>query len=143
MSLTIKSSHAVDCPPYSSGGNISVYWGQGINYIEEGTLKDACDTGHYNIVNLAYLHLDGGKYSLEGHCPSGDCTNLEPEIKHCQSKGIKVLLSVEVDSSRLSPTSIAEHLWDKFLCGNAGPLGSVVIDGIDLANFGYDASISS
>lgn len=151
--LIIKSSHADEYCPSQSGGKISTYWGQGRNSGNEGTLTEACDTGLYNIVILEYLHLSNGgrtpSLNLEGHCPQGDCTKLESEIKHCQSKDIQVLLSIELDTSSTKSLSsnedvanqLATYLFNNFLSNKLGPLGYVALDGIDIANFGYSETL--
>jgi len=67
------------------------------------------------------------------------CRKLEPEIKHCQQKGVKVFLSLGGASGFYSLSSqddakkVADYLNDKFLSGKSGPLGSVTLDGIDFA----------
>nr|UZQ19744.1 acidic endochitinase [Gleditsia microphylla] len=148
VSLIIKSSHAEDCASLSSG-KISVFWGTSNS---EGTLKEACDSGRYDIVILESLQVspDGkSRLNLAGHCPGGDCTQLESDIVDCQSQGIQVLLSLgEEELSRRSlhglptasssqddvTTQFAEYLLENFLSGNRGPLGSVTLDGINIAN---------
>ncbi|XP_054823155.1 acidic endochitinase-like [Prosopis cineraria] len=144
---TIHSSNADQCTS-SSSISVSVYWGQNT---AEGTLKEACDTDNYNIVILQSLFLfdDGSTPYLNfaGHCGGAHdpCTKLESEIKHCQSKGIKVLLSIGgifvLPSSPTRPAipsleyvvhEAAEYLRDNFLSGHFGPLGSVALDGIDI-----------
>ncbi|KEH37512.1 putative chitinase [Medicago truncatula] len=123
----------------SSSGGIAIYWGQNLG---DGTLTSTCDTGNYEIVLLAFLNVFGGgrvpSWNFAGHC--GDwspCTKLEPEIKHCQQKGVKVLLSLggAIGSYSLSSPedakNVADYLNAKFLSGQSGPLGSVTLDGID------------
>ncbi|KAK1565337.1 hypothetical protein Q3G72_024323 [Acer saccharum] len=96
----------------SNAGVISVYWGQNGN---EGTLADACATGNYGIVNLAFLVTFGNGQTplldLAGHCnqASNTCTAFSNDIKACQNQGIKVMLSL----------------------GDSRPLGDAVLDGID------------
>ncbi|KAK4279424.1 hypothetical protein QN277_011209 [Acacia crassicarpa] len=50
-------------------GGIAIYWGQNGN---EGSLVDACNTGNYKYVNIAYLSDFGNsqnpKLNLAGHC---------------------------------------------------------------------------
>ncbi|XP_028777001.1 acidic endochitinase-like [Neltuma alba] len=132
--IIVKPSHAVDCPTNKPGGKIAVYWGQH-SESGEGTLTNTCDSNLYNIVVIAYLHVSGNTTSLDlsDHCPSGNCAALASQIQHCQSKGIQVFLSVEVDAVD-DPTSLAQYLYDKFLSGKLGPLGAVTLDGIDLAH---------
>ncbi|KAK7260465.1 hypothetical protein RIF29_26527 [Crotalaria pallida] len=123
-------------------GGIAIYWGQNNG---DGTLTATCDTNKYETVILAFLVQFGCdrevKWNFVGHC--GDwspCTKLEPEIKYCQSKGIKVLLSLggadvsAYDYGLCSPQdakNVAKYLYDNFLRGQLGPLGSVTLDGID------------
>ncbi|XP_028751998.1 acidic endochitinase-like [Neltuma alba] len=132
--VIIKPSHAVDFPMSKPGWKIAVYWGQN-NESSEGPLTEACDSNLYNIVAIAYLHVSGNTTSLnlEDHCPLGNCSALASQIQHCQSKGIQVFLSVEVDAVD-DPTSLAQYLYDSFLSGKLGPLGAVTLDGIDLAH---------
>ncbi|KAK7270444.1 hypothetical protein RIF29_23584 [Crotalaria pallida] len=153
MALTIiPSSNAIDCPDYR-GGAISVYWGQKGKELY-GTLKDTCDSGNYKIVILeSLLVFDDGSFdelNLADHCDgSGEnpCSVLEPEIKHCQEKGIKVLLSIGQDekgsqTKEDSEKILARNLWDKFLSGSQpGPLGTVALDGIDIADIADDAKL--
>ncbi|KAF5178477.1 Acidic endochitinase, partial [Thalictrum thalictroides] len=79
------------------GGGIAIYWGQNGN---EGTLAETCNTGDYDFVNLAFLATFGNgqtpMINLAGHCDpySNGCTSLSDDIKTCQSKGIKVILSI-------------------------------------------------
>jgi chitinase len=83
----------------SDAGGIAIYWGQNGN---EGTLAETCATGNYEDVNLAFLSTFGNgqtpMINLAGHCDpySNGCTSLSSEIKSCQAKGVKVMLSGEV-----------------------------------------------
>lgn len=48
-------------------GKISVYWGQNT---AEGSLEDGCNTGNYEIVNIAFLDKADGQnpqLNLAGH----------------------------------------------------------------------------
>ncbi|XP_021297304.1 acidic endochitinase-like [Herrania umbratica] len=123
---------------------ISTYLGQNLN---EGTLKEACDTGTYNIINIAFLNVFGGgqtpSMDLAGHCyqPSGTCVIFGEQITYCQGLGIKVLLSLGGAigtyglTSKDDAQSVADYLWNTFLEGRtcAGPLGDATLDGIDFA----------
>ncbi|KAE7999419.1 hypothetical protein FH972_003852 [Carpinus fangiana] len=99
----------------SQAGVITVYWGQNGN---EGTLADACATGNYGIVNIAFLSTFGNGQTplinLAGHCDpaSNGCTGLSSDIKACQNQGIKVMLSIGGGA-------------------DSRPLGDAVLDGID------------
>ncbi|XP_058096014.1 G-type lectin S-receptor-like serine/threonine-protein kinase SD2-5 [Magnolia sinica] len=126
----------------SLAAGISVYWGQNGN---EGTLADACATGNYAFVNIAYLYSFGDGQtpilSLAGHCDaaSNGCTGLTNDIRACQNSGIKVLLSLGGDSSGYSLSSsddarqVGKYLWNNFLSGQSQsrPLGDAILDGID------------
>ncbi|KAF7813008.1 hevamine-A [Senna tora] len=133
-------------PSFSAAGRggIAVYWGQNGN---EGTLSEACATGRYTHVNIAFLNEFGNNgqtpvMNLAGHCnPSipNSCTKFSSEIKECQQKGIKVLLSIGGGIGSYSLASpedarnVSTFLWDTFLGGNSSsrPLGDAVLDGVD------------
>ncbi|KAJ4731763.1 Acidic endochitinase [Rhynchospora pubera] len=124
-------------------GGIAVYWGQDGR---EGTLKSTCDSGNYVIVILAFITTFGNGrtpvLNLAGHCDrsTGGCKSLTTDIKACQAKGIKVLLSLGGGSgsytlsSQSDAQNVAKYLWDNYLGGTSTnrPLGSAVLDGIDL-----------
>lgn len=129
--------------PRSHGGSIAIYWGQNGN---EGTLAQACATGNYKFVNVAFLFTFGRGQkpllNLAGHCDpatSGSCTFVGADVKSCQSRGIKVLLSIGggVGSYGLSSAAdakqVADYLWDNYLGGTSAsrPLGDAVLDGVD------------
>ncbi|KAL1295490.1 hypothetical protein HN51_056374 [Arachis hypogaea] len=129
--LTLSSAHAK--------GGIAIYWGQNNG---DGTLTSTCDTGNFEIVILAFLYTFGcGRtpdWNFAGHCgPWSPCDKLEPEIKHCQSNGVKVFLSLGGavgPYSLCSPEdakNVSDYLYNNFLTGQKGPLGSVYLDGID------------
>ncbi|XP_031129115.1 hevamine-A-like [Ipomoea triloba] len=126
----------------AAGGGIAIYWGQNGN---EGTLSETCATGNYDYVNLAFLATFGGgrkpMINLAGHCDpySNACTNLTSEIRSCQAKGVKVMLSIgggagaySLDSSE-DARQVATYLWNNFLGGKSDerPLGDAILDGID------------
>ncbi|XP_041006032.1 hevamine-A-like [Juglans microcarpa x Juglans regia] len=128
----------------TGAGRIAIYWGQNGN---EGTLAQTCATGKYAFVNIAFLPTFGNgqkpTINLAGHCDpdSNGCTRFSSDIKSCQAKGIKVMLSLggEIGSYNLSSTEdarkVAGYLWNNFLggCSNSRPLGDAVLDGIDFA----------
>jgi len=123
-------------------GDIAIYWGQNGN---EGTLAEACATGNYKFVNAAFLTTFGKGQTpvlnLAGHCnpATNGCTGVGADIKSCQSRGIKVLLSIGggVGSYGLSSPAdagqVAAYLWNNYLGGasKSRPLGDAVLDGID------------
>ncbi|KAM1126869.1 hypothetical protein ACFX2B_041490 [Malus domestica] len=126
----------------ANAGGIAIYWGQNGN---EGTLAETCASGNYQFVNVAFLTTFGNgqtpAINLAGHCDptTEECTKLSPEIKSCQAKGIKVILSIGGASGSYSLTSaddakqVATYLWNNFLGGQSSsrPLGAAVLDGID------------
>ncbi|XP_027109748.1 acidic endochitinase-like [Coffea arabica] len=126
----------------SNAGGIAIYWGQNGN---EGTLSETCATGNYKFVNLAFLCVFGNgqtpQLNLAGHCdPSvNGCTGLGSEIKSCQAKGIKVMLSIGGGAgsyylaSAEDARQVATYLWNNYLGGHSSsrPLGDAVLDGID------------
>ncbi|KAF7826113.1 acidic endochitinase-like [Senna tora] len=126
----------------SEAGGIAIYWGQNGN---EGTLAETCSTGNYEFVNIAFLYTFGNgripRIDLSGHCDaySNACKSLSGDIKSCQAKGIKVMLSIGGGAGSYSLSSsqdarnVAIYLWNNFLGGNSPnrPLGDAVLDGID------------
>ncbi|KAL8114884.1 acidic endochitinase-like [Apium graveolens] len=131
---------------YSQSGGIATYWGQS-NDSSEGTLAEACATGNYQFVNIGFLSIFGNNQApmlnLAGHCDtrpeSNTCGRFSADIDSCQSRGIKVLLSIggaKGSYSLISPEdakNVANYLWNNFLGGqsNSRPLGNAVLDGID------------
>ncbi|KAK8944540.1 Acidic endochitinase [Platanthera zijinensis] len=132
-SLMFFSSHA---------GNIAVYWGQNEN---EGTLADACASGNYAFVILAFLCTFGNgqkpQLNLAGHCDpfSNGCTGLSRDIHSCQAKGVKVLLSIGgaagsyILTSQEDARQVSTFIWNNYLGGHSSsrPLGDAVLDGVD------------
>lgn len=126
----------------TQGGGIAIYWGQNG---QEGTLAETCNTGNYDFVNVAFLATFGNgqtpMINLAGHCDpySNGCTGLSDDIKTCQSKGIKVILSIGGGAGSYYLASsddarqVATYLWNNFLGGHSSsrPLGDAVLDGID------------
>ena len=116
---SIKASHA---------GGIAIYWGQNGN---EGTLSQTCATGKYSIVNIAFLNIFGNgqtpQINLAGHCNPAfnTCTVVSDGIRSCQSRGIKVMLSIGGGIGRYSLSSamdaknVADYLWNNFLGGKS------------------------
>ncbi|KAJ4728192.1 acidic endochitinase-like [Melia azedarach] len=81
--------------------------------------------------------------NLAGHCDpysngTNGCNNLSPDIKSCQAKGIKVMLSIGggassyVLASSEDARQVAIYLWNNFLGGQSSsrPLEDAVLDGI-------------
>ncbi|KAL5056928.1 hypothetical protein RYX36_028532 [Vicia faba] len=126
----------------AESNNIAIYWGQNNN---EGTLTQTCATENYSYVIIAFLNKFGNgttpEINLADHCDpsSNDCTMLSTDIKNCQAKGIKVLLSIGGADGEYGLVStedaknVSDYLWNKFLGGNSSlrPFGDAVLDGID------------
>ena len=76
---------------------IAIYWGQNG---DEGTLNETCASGNYAFVNMAFLAAFGNGttpvLNLAGHCnpQNNGCAILSSDIKSCQAKNIKVMLSI-------------------------------------------------
>ncbi|KAK3010400.1 hypothetical protein RJ639_012887 [Escallonia herrerae] len=126
----------------AEGGGIAVYWGQNGN---EGTLTETCATGKFSYVNIAFLNKFGNgqtpEINLAGHCnpATNGCTIVSPGIRYCQSKGIKVMLSIGGGigsyslASKADAKNVSRYLWNNFLGGKSTsrPLGNATLDGID------------
>ncbi|KAH7840915.1 hypothetical protein Vadar_023283 [Vaccinium darrowii] len=121
---------------------IAVYWGQ--NGFE-GNLTALCDTGRFAYVNIAFLNTFGNgqtpSINLAGHCnpATNGCTIFSDQIKYCQKKKIKVMLSLGGGvgsyslASKADAYNVSMYLWNNFLGGESSnrPLGDAVLDGID------------
>nr|BAC79552.1 putative class III chitinase homologue [Oryza sativa Japonica Group]BAD30630.1 putative class III chitinase homologue [Oryza sativa Japonica Group] len=131
--------HATPPPATADDPGLAVYWGR---HKEEGSLREACDTGRYNTVIITFYNVFGyGRYSLDisGH----PLAAVGADIKHCQSRGITVLLSIGGQGggyslpTKASAADVADNLiWNAYLGGHrAGvhrPFGDdAAVDGID------------
>ncbi|KAK4845844.1 hypothetical protein QYF36_009780 [Acer negundo] len=126
----------------SYSGSISIYWGQNV---KEGTLAGTCATGKFDYVIIAFLCVFGNNQTpaldLDDHCdPSTNgCVGLADDIRSCQSKKVKVLLSIGGGDGSYYLTSsddakkLADYLWNHYLGGKSDsrPFGDAVLDGID------------
>ncbi|KAJ1385393.1 Glycoside hydrolase family 18, catalytic domain [Sesbania bispinosa] len=132
-------------------GEIAIYWGQNG---KEGTLEETCASGNYDFVNIAFLAAFGNGttpvLNLAGHCvPSNNgCVNLSSDIRSCQSRDIKVMLSIGGSTfenytltSAEDARQLATYLWNNFLGGQSSlrPFGDAVLDGIDFVIEGGQA----
>jgi chitinase len=125
-----------------NGAGIAIYWGQNGG---EGTLTQTCATGKYQYVNIAFLYKFGSgrtpAIDLAGHCNAAldRCKVVSDGIRSCQSRGIKVMLSIGGGigeyslSSAADAKNVADYLWNNYLGGTSAnrPLGDAVLDGID------------
>ncbi|GJM95988.1 hypothetical protein PR202_ga12789 [Eleusine coracana subsp. coracana] len=118
-------------------GQLTVFWGR---HKEEGSLREACDSGMYTMVIMSFLDVYGhGKYSLDlsGH-PLGP---IGGDIKHCQHMGVLVSLAIGGFGgdyslpTKQSALDLADYLWNAYLGGaNKGmrrPFGDAWLDGVD------------
>ncbi|NP_001392430.1 xylanase inhibitor protein 1 [Aegilops tauschii subsp. strangulata] len=120
-------------------GQVTVFWGRNK---AEGSLREACDSGMYTMVTMSFLDVFGanGKYHLDlsGH----DLSSVGADIKHCQSKGVPVSLSIggygtgySLPSNR-SALDLFDHLWNSYFGGSKPsvprPFGDAWLDGVDL-----------
>ncbi|GJW97923.1 basic endochitinase-like protein [Tanacetum coccineum] len=127
----------------SEAGQLVVYWGQSGG---EGTLTDTCQTGKYNIVNIAFLSKFGNgqppQMNLADHCDPrvrNGCDKVSIGIRNCQNLGVKVMLSIGGGTKTYSLSSkedaegVADYIWNNFLGGQSSsrPLGDAVLDGVD------------
>ncbi|XP_015865772.1 acidic endochitinase-like [Ziziphus jujuba] len=127
------------------GGLIAVYWAQNGN---EGSLAKASNIDLYAYINIAFLiqfgHGRDLALNLAGHCDPAwnTCTKFGQEIKTCQSKGIKALISIggAVGSYSLSfandGKNVANIIWNSYLRGTDSsatcPFGDdAVLDSVD------------
>ena len=123
-------------------GGIAVYWGQNDG---EASLAETCASGNYEFVIIAFLPKFGKgqtpRVDLASHCDpaSGGCTGQSKDIRACQRRGVKVLLSIGGGDGSYGLASpgdarqVAMYLWNNFLGGSSSsrPLGDAVLDGID------------
>ncbi|KAG1138049.1 hypothetical protein G6F37_010796 [Rhizopus arrhizus] len=140
---------------YSSNGpNVMYYWGQNSagGTTTQGTLSSYCQSGQADIILLSFLHIFNvaglPQINLSNACENTyfpnsqllSCPAIGLDIKTCQAKGVKILLSLGGAAGAYGFTSDAEGqqfaqtIWDLFGRGSSEtrPFGDAVIDGIDL-----------
>uniref|UniRef100_A0A0D9W5A7 GH18 domain-containing protein n=1 Tax=Leersia perrieri TaxID=77586 RepID=A0A0D9W5A7_9ORYZ len=109
---------------------LTVFWGRNK---DEGSLREACDTGIHNTVIISFLTVFGhGRYwaDLSGHPVAG----VGADIRHCH----RAPLHRRRRQPLLPPDAqdVADHLWHAYLGGGRHgvfrPFGDAVVDGIDL-----------
>jgi chitinase len=135
--LSTATFLAVPAAATGKTGQVAVFWGRNK---DEGSLREACDTGTYTIAIISFLDVFGhGNYHLDlsGH----DVSTVGADIKHCQSKNILVFLSIGGFGSQYSLPSpqsaadVANYLWNVYMLGTAKgvyrPFGDAFVDGID------------
>jgi chitinase len=134
--LLLSLQLAFSLNPYG-GDDVAVYWGRNK---DEGSLREACDTGAYTTVIISFLAAFGhGQYRLD---LSGHRTDaVGADIDHCKGQGVLVLLAIGGQGgeyslpSAQSAADLADYLWNAFLAGRrAGvrrPFGEAQVDGVD------------
>ncbi|KAJ1941008.1 Chitinase 2 [Linderina macrospora] len=138
----------------TGSGGLAVYWGQNSLSLQTGTnemdLDKYCTQSNPpDIILLSFHHVytSNPTINLAYHCEdtfSGssmlNCTFMAPQIKTCQDKGIKILISMggAAGSYSLGSSSVgssyAQTVYDTFLGGTTTnrPFGDAVLDGVDL-----------
>ena len=122
-----------------------LYWGQGDR--GEHRLSYYCDQEGVSMIIAGFVvdFIGGPKKSpvlnLSDNCNDlNNCEEAARDIKYCQKKGIKILISVggavgQYHQQAWDPDLFAWHMWNKFLGGTdksvARPFGDVILDGVD------------
>ncbi|CAL4975556.1 unnamed protein product [Urochloa decumbens] len=119
-------------------GQVTVFWGR---HRDEGSLREACDSGLYTMVIMSFLDVYGsGTYHLDlsGHPAAG----MGAAIKRCQFLGVPVSISIGGFGSGYSlPTNqsalaLFDHLWNTYFGGSLNdttrPFGDAWLDGVDM-----------
>ncbi|PIA17513.1 glycoside hydrolase [Coemansia reversa NRRL 1564] len=139
--------------------NVAVYWGQ--NSGASGSLPYQkplgayCDDDNVDIILLSFLYILKGAggypvlnfanicdYSKNASVPVFPgtelmhCSDMGVDIKHCQSKGKIVLLSIGGATAQLNSDAdtFSKQVWDLFMEGSSPyrPFDDAIIDGVDL-----------
>lgn len=116
-----------------------LYWGQA-SAGSQKSLGEYCDDGAGDIFVLSFIDTFGTAGDVSMNLGSADMDKTASDIKHCQSKGKKVLASLggATATGKLSDDSmakdVADQLWNKFGGGSGSdrPFGDAVVDGFDL-----------
>ncbi|KAJ9063785.1 Chitinase 2 [Entomophthora muscae] len=123
---------------------VAMYWGQDMGG-GELSLAQYCNDTSVDIIVISYLSDFNGlkqpKMGLKSACSSQWCTSVGGDIRECQEKGKKVLLSlggpkgVYNIGTDETAKSLAQQLWTMFFdrSNTIQPLGEVSLDGIDLS----------
>ncbi|KAJ2610978.1 Chitinase 2 [Coemansia sp. RSA 1365] len=139
--------------------NVAVYWGQ--NSGASGSLPYQkplgayCDDDNVDVILLSFLYILKGAggypvlnfanicdYSKNTSVPVFPgtelmhCSDMGADIKHCQSKGKIVLLSIGGATAQLNSDAdtFSKQVWDLFMEGSSPyrPFDDAIIDGVDL-----------
>lgn len=106
-----------------------------------------CNQEGVSVVIIAFVaDFNGGPnkspvLDLSDNCRNVDnCIEAAQDIRYCQSKGIKTLISVggaegPYHKQKWDPDLFAWWMWNKFLGGTdptvSRPFGDVILDGVD------------
>lgn len=135
--------------------NVVVYWGQNSRGLPDSQqpLSYYCDSDMADIIVLSFLTTFFGPGGLpiinlgnacEGTYFEGSnllsCPNVGADIKSCQAKGKKILLSLGGAvgaygfTSEDEATQFADQLWNLFAGGDSStrPFADAILDGFDL-----------
>ncbi|CAO3660901.1 unnamed protein product [Rhizopus microsporus] len=176
-SLGLLKRAACEFDP-KSHNNVIHYWGQNSasmagndldHTLWQKPLAEYCDREELDMLVISFLHKFGeGRLTSFDIANSGknctgffpgtellNCPQMENDIKYCQGKGKKILLSLGGATPEYGLDSIesgqnfADELWNTFGAGQHEhrPFGNAVVDGFDLdiengAKAGYPAFIN-
>ncbi|KAI7865914.1 glycoside hydrolase superfamily [Spinellus fusiger] len=139
-----------------------LYWGQGDK--GEKRLSYYCNQPGVSVIVMGFIaDYTGGKrksplLNLSSNCDNVEnCEEVTRDIKGCQAKGIKVILSMggaagPYRTQTWDPDVLAWWVWNKFLGGDdrtlSRPFKDVQLDGIDFdpegtTGVGYDQLIDT
>ncbi|KAJ2781328.1 Chitinase 2 [Coemansia javaensis] len=155
--------------------NVVTYWGQnswGGSHLDqrsnwEKSLASYCQDDTFDVINISFLT----NFNLTGlpvlnhafHCEDKfnktntlDCPGIGADVKTCQGRGKKIVLSLGGGniytyglSTAADGQAFADTVWNMFLGGKHTyrPYGNAVLDGVDLdiesgAHDGYPAFIN-
>ncbi|KAL7584891.1 hypothetical protein Lser_V15G41869 [Lactuca serriola] len=92
-----------------------------------------------NVQTTSLQNLAGTDHRDSAASSTSSCSGVIPDIRACQSQGVKVFLSLDGSYSvSQGAQQFSEYIWNTFLGGqsNSRPFGDVVFDGI---NFDMEA----
>lgn len=125
--------------------DIALYWGQNVAG-GQGRLRDYCQSSDAQIVIVSSItDFKTGFGEFDYNCYKNKttdimtCPDFADDIKECQNKGKKVLLSIGAPGSNSEfantqeAEALADTLWNKFGTGQSDekPFGDAVVDGFD------------
>ncbi|KAI8540436.1 hypothetical protein RHMOL_Rhmol09G0264100 [Rhododendron molle] len=121
-------------------GGIAVYVGGSDN------LTAFCASGRFAYVNIQFLDVFGNGQTPSLSQPPQQCNPatkgcpiISNQIRYCQRKGIKVMLSIGGVvgdyslASKADAKNVSLYLWNNYLggCSPNRPFGAAVLDGVD------------